>query len=235
MGQVRKFDLASIMPPELARTFSQSAGAVPVLPTGIDALDAALGGGLPQGAITEVLSEPGHGGDWLAVRALLAADGMCAVLDHDGSFHPPGAAAAGVDLKRLLVVRESRPKEALWALERLAREPGLKVVLAALPKLTDTMLRRLQLAAETSGQCLILLRSDSEAARASWGALRLRVRGEPGNGERRLLVEVLRARNGSMPRPVRIEIDDDFKAALRAHPVLSHGAADAQPYRLAGA
>jgi len=232
MGR-RRVDLAEIMPPELARTFSVgSQRDATALATGLEALDSGLGGGFPRGAITELISAPGHGGDWLIARALLAADGTCAVLDHDGSFHPPGAAAAGVDLSRLLIVRESRPKEALWALERLAREPGLRVVLASLPRLNDTILRRLQLAAESSGQVLLLSRPEAETSRASWGALRLRITSEPGDGSRRMLVEVLRARNGLMPRPVRIEVDDET-GAVRASAVLSHRATDAQPRRLA--
>lgn len=214
----------------MARTFG-ARGSGGVLATGLEALDHALGGGFPRGAITEILSAPGHDGDWLALRAMLAANGACAVLDHDGSFHPPGAAARGLDLARLLVVRETRRKQALWALERMAREPGLAVVLASLPGLTDTMLRRLQLAAESSGQVLLLMQSGD--ARASWGALRVRVRGEPGEGARRLLLEVLRTRGGRLPHPVRIEIDDDFTGAVRASAVLSHAAADAQPRKLA--
>jgi protein ImuA len=229
----RAVDLASIMPPELARTFGVGRSRESdVLATGVDALDSALGGGFPLGAVTELVSAPGHGGDWLALRAVLAAGGTSALLDHDGSFHPPGAAAAGVDLSRLLVVREGRRKEALWALERLAREPGLKVVLASLPGLTDTMLRRLQLAAESSGQVLLLSRPEKEVSRASWGALRLMVTAEPGDGARRMLVDVLRARNGSMPRPVRIEVDDET-GAVHASAVLPHRAADAQLRRLA--
>jgi protein ImuA len=229
----RAVDLASIMPPELARTFGVGRSRESdVLATGVDALDSALGGGLPRGAVTELISAPGHGGNWLVLRALLAAGGPCAVLDHDGSFYPPGAAAAGVDLSRLLVVREGRRKEALWALERLAREPGLKLVLASLPKLGDTVLRRLQLAAESSGQVLLLARPEGEVSRASWGALRLMVTAEPGDGARRMLIEVLRARKGLMPRPVRIEVDDET-GAVRASAALPHRSADAQPRRLA--
>jgi hypothetical protein len=227
---LRRLELAEMMPPALARTFGVARDGG-YLATGLSALDAALGGGFPLAAVSEIISEPGHGGDWLALRAMLAADGVCAVLDHDGSFHPPGAAALGMELSRLLVVREGRRKEALWALERLAREPGLRVVLAMLPGLTDTMLRRLQLAAEGSGQALLLLHGAEDASRASWGALRLRVRGEGGP---RMLVEVLRARHGRMPRPVRIEVDHET-GAVRASAVLPQRAPDAQPRRLAGA
>jgi hypothetical protein len=237
MGQAaRRFELCDVMPPALARTFGVArAGRATVLPTGIRALDEALGGGFPRGAVTEIVSERDHGGDWLAGQAMRAAGGTCAVLDHDGGFHPPGAAALGVDLSRLLVVRESRRKEALWALERLAREPGLALTVASLDGLNDTALRRLQLAAETSRQALILVRESGTAARASWGALRLKVRAEPGGqGLRRMLVEVLRARGGLLPRPVRLEVDDET-GAVRASAVLSHRAVDAQPGRLAGA
>lgn len=215
--------LRDMLPPELARTFGvEKAGGV--LPTGLDVLDAELRGGLPRGAVTEIISDDGHGGDWLALRVLANA-GDCAVLDSDGSFFPPGAAAAGVDLSSLLVVRERRLKEAHWALERLAREPALNATLAWADGLSDTLLRRLQLAAERSGQALMLLRRHARGA--SWGALRLRVSGLPVDEGRALLVETLRARGGMMPKPVRIEVNDGA-LSVRVAAVLPHAAVDAR-------
>lgn len=195
------------------------------LPLGIDALDAELGGGLPLGALTEIVSEPGHGGWWFAMRALAAVKGRVGLLNHDDSFHPPGAALHGVDLSRLLVVRVRNKKDALWALERLAKNTGLAATFAWLPDLKDVELRRLQLAAERSRQTLLLLRDRQEAGRSSWGALRLEVRGVPGDGPRVLEVATLRAR-GALPRPVRIEVDN-VTGVVRSAAVVSHGTSDA--------
>lgn len=215
--------LLEALSPELAKTFGVGRAEGQVLALGVEALDEALGGGLPKGAMTEIVGASGHSGEWLAMRALAKAGGLGAVLDHDGSFFPPGAQACGVELSRLLVVRESRRKEALWALERLVREPGLAVVISWLDGLTETFLRRLQLAAERSGQVLLLLREQAGAA-TSWGALRLLVGGEPGpRGARQLTVETLRARGGRMPRPVRIEVEDG-SGVVRGASLLSHRA-----------
>ncbi|MCA8914959.1 MAG: hypothetical protein KDB90_06070 [Planctomycetes bacterium] len=213
------------------------------LALGIDALDEQLGGGLPVGAVTEIISEPGHGGWWLAMRALAAIKGRMGLLNHDDSFHPPGAALHGVDLSRLLVVRVKEKKEALWALERLAKNASLDATYTWLPDLRDVELRRLQLAAERSGQCVLLLRSEKEAGRASWGELRLKVEGVPSDGPyfakatsgRPRLIEVttLRARGG-MPRPVRIEVEHGT-GAVRGAAVVPHRALDAEPRHAAGA
>src|SRR5690349_19805540 len=93
------------------------------LSTGIDSLDAHLGGGLPRGAVTEIFGHTGEGGWWLGLAALAQVRGKaCALVETAGEFFPPGAAALGVDLRRLLVIRESNRKRALWALERITRE-----------------------------------------------------------------------------------------------------------------
>jgi hypothetical protein len=206
----------------------------PRLPLAIEALDGQLGGGLPLGAVTEIISEPGHGGWWLAMRALAASKGRIGLLNHDDSFHPPGAALLGVDLSRLLVVRTNHRKDALWTLERLCASASLSATFAWLPGLRDLELRRLQLAAERSRQCVLLLRREEEAGRSSWGALRLQVRGVPSGGAARVLdVITLRARGG-MPRPVRIEVEHGT-GAVRGSAVVPQRAFDAEPRHAAGA
>ncbi|MBK8207222.1 MAG: hypothetical protein IPK87_10625 [Planctomycetes bacterium] len=198
-------------------------GARAYVALGVPVLDEQLGGGLPCGAVTEIFGEAGQGAWWLGLRTLAQVPAKaCALVEPGGTFFPPGAASLGVDLGRLMVVRESNRKHALWALGRIAREKSIAATLAAVPKLTDTDLRRLQLAAEDSGQTLMLLRSPSELSRASWGALRLMVCGEPGPG-RRVVVEVLRMRGAAMPRPILLELDDD-SMAVRTSAVLPHRA-----------
>ncbi|MCA8913195.1 MAG: hypothetical protein KDB82_15960 [Planctomycetes bacterium] len=200
------------------------------LALGVDALDEQLGGGLPLGAVSEIVSEPGHGGWWLAMRALAQTTGRVGLLNHDDSFHPPGAALLGVDLSRLLVVRVNNHKDALWALERMAKNASLSATLSWLPDLRDVEIRRLQLAAERSRQTVLLLRNSEEAGRSSWGALRLKVQSLPGG---QLEVTTLRARGG-MPRPVRIEVEHGT-GAVRGAAVVPHRALDAEPRRAAGA
>ncbi|MCC6572356.1 MAG: hypothetical protein IT462_01075 [Planctomycetes bacterium] len=192
------------------------------LSTGIDALDANFGGGLPRGALTEIFGEPAQGGWWFGLRTLAnVRDKMCALVEPAATFFPPGAAYLGVNLRRLIVIRENNRKRALWALERITHEKNIGATIAAIPGLTDTELRRLQLASEHSGQACILMRAPGELSRASWGALRLKLRAEPSDAGRCIVVETLRARGGAMPRPIRIELEND-SLVVRTSALLPH-------------
>jgi len=80
----------------------------PTTPTGIPALDDALSGGLPIGAITELAGPECSGRTSLAlsfVASLTQASRVCAWVDVSDALHPESAAAIGVDLNRLLWIR----------------------------------------------------------------------------------------------------------------------------------
>ena len=75
---------------------------------GLGTMDDLLGGGIPLGAITELVGEEGSGRTSFAT-ALLArttgAGGVCAWVDVADVLDPLGVASSGVDLQRLLWVR----------------------------------------------------------------------------------------------------------------------------------
>lgn len=80
----------------------------PVSPTGISEVDAVLTGGLPLGAITEMVGPECSGRTGLALSFLVqvtAAGKVCAWVDVSDCMQPESAAAMGVDLSRLLWVR----------------------------------------------------------------------------------------------------------------------------------
>jgi recombination protein RecA len=80
----------------------------PTAPTGISALDDALGSGLPIGAITELAGPECSGRTSLAlsfVACLTRVGRVCAWIDVSDTLHPESAAAIGVDLNRLLWIR----------------------------------------------------------------------------------------------------------------------------------
>jgi len=80
----------------------------PVAPTGIPAVDELLDGGLPLGAITEVVGPECSGRTSFALSFLAGitqAEKVCAWIDVSDSLDPESAAAASVDLSRLLWVR----------------------------------------------------------------------------------------------------------------------------------
>ncbi len=88
----------------------------PTAATGIPALDDALGGGLPIGSITELAGPECSGRTSLTlsfVAGLTNAGRVCAWVDVSDTLHPESAAAAGVDLNRLLWIRCGPPAEQL--------------------------------------------------------------------------------------------------------------------------
>jgi hypothetical protein len=82
--------------------------ASPVTPTGIREVDALLRGGLPLGAISEIVGPECSGRTSLAlalVAGMTHTGKVCAWVDVSDALHPESAAAIGVDLARLLWVR----------------------------------------------------------------------------------------------------------------------------------
>jgi RecA/RadA recombinase len=83
--------------------------------SGVPAIDA-LTGGLPRGCLTEVCGPASSGRTTLLLAALAAATRrgeFCVVVDASDALDPQSAAAAGVDLERLLWVRcgEDEPRK----------------------------------------------------------------------------------------------------------------------------
>ncbi len=105
----------------------------PGLATGLPMLDAATGfGGLPCGKLTELTGGSSSGKLTLALRALTAAihgGGVAAYIDLPGQFYPPAAAAMGMDLRRLAVVRPGDVKGALRAASNLLNSEAFDAVL----------------------------------------------------------------------------------------------------------
>lgn len=80
----------------------------PVAPTGIRELDALLNGGIPVGAISEFAGPECSGRTSVAlsfVAQVTSSGNVCAWVDVSDGLNPESAAAAGVDLKRLLWAR----------------------------------------------------------------------------------------------------------------------------------
>jgi recombination protein RecA len=82
--------------------------------TGICGVDELLQGGLPMGAISEIVGPESSGRTSLAlsfVAQMSEAGKVCAWVDVSDSLHPESAAAIGVNLSRLLWVRCGVPEE----------------------------------------------------------------------------------------------------------------------------
>jgi hypothetical protein len=99
-------------------------------------------GPAPASQLLELIG-PASGGKltlallWLAA---LPSDGPLALVDAAGAVHPPAAAACGIDLRRLVVVRPPRPRDFLPAVLELTRSDGFDAVLASLDASTPISL-----------------------------------------------------------------------------------------------
>lgn len=77
-------------------------------PSGLPRLDGRLGGGWPQGQVSEVVGPPSSGRTLIVARSLAAATRrgeLAALVDATDVFDPPSAAAADVAWSHLLWVR----------------------------------------------------------------------------------------------------------------------------------
>jgi len=101
------------------------------IPTGFEALDRALAGGLPRGRITELFGGSSTGKTTLALQAIAYAqrNGLSAAwIDAERSFDPAYALHRGVNLERLPVARPDTAEESLEIARQLAASGGIDLL-----------------------------------------------------------------------------------------------------------
>jgi hypothetical protein len=130
------------------------------LATGFPDLDGRLAAaGFPAGRITEIAGAPSSGKATVALSAIARCPALAAFIDGQGQLFPPAAAALGVDLERLLIVRpplEAAPRAA----EILIRSRGFALIVIDLPggaRLDRHRAHRLRTAAHQRGAALLVL------------------------------------------------------------------------------
>jgi hypothetical protein len=103
-----------------------------VAPTGIAAIDDALGGGLARGQLSEIVGTRSTGRTTVLCRMLAAAaerGEAVALVDACDRFDPASAEAAGLDLSKLLWVRDTgNAPRALKAMNLVLQAGGFGVV-----------------------------------------------------------------------------------------------------------
>jgi recombination protein RecA len=93
------------------------------LPTGIMKLDAAIGGGIPRGRITEVYGRESGGKTTLALQVVARAqkDGLnAAYLDMEYALDPTYVTALGVDWDSLILSQPDKTEEVFKVMDSLA-------------------------------------------------------------------------------------------------------------------
>lgn len=127
-----------------------------VRPTGVSAVDDALGG-LPQPGLVELFGPPGSGATRLALALVAARTRTERVgwVDPQHLLYPPTARALGVDLERLVLLRPPADLVA-WSVEQLLRSGCFSLVVATSPPAAAGVGRRWDRAAERGGATLLV-------------------------------------------------------------------------------
>jgi hypothetical protein len=187
------------------------------LPTGLAALDELLDGGLPCGAITELVGKGSSGRTSLTLAVLANATQrgeVVAWIDPQDALDPVSAKAAGVDLQRLLWVRPTgleAVKIGLGATDLVLDAGGFAVLALDLAgsRWRSVLGRpavwlRLKHRLERSRTVLLVLAR--EEATGSMAALRFECRRQADGDE--LLVRVVRQLHGAPGAEARLRLGE---------------------------
>lgn len=177
--------------------------------TGFTALDEALGGGWPQPAMIEVLTDVYGIGELQLILPLLRTLELTGtappVIAWINPPHEPNAVALSqhglLDRPHWLIATTST-KDALWSMEQALKAGACAAVLAWVSSITPASLRRLKLAVAAGQTVAVLYRSSAAAKEPSPAQVRLLLmpRGS------RLEVRVLKARSRK-PTDLILDVD----------------------------
>jgi len=178
--------------------------------TTLDRLDEVAGAkAFARGAVHEILSEKGREPAMFFATVLARAacgEGRIVWSDPQKRLYPPAIAAAGIPLRRLLILWPKNEKDELWALTECLRCRGVGVALACPKSLSTIEARRLQLAAERGGGVGILLRPAAAAATPYAAATRWLVRAVGGQRTvQKWKVQLIHGHGGQVGRTVILE------------------------------
>jgi protein ImuA len=208
-----------------------------VLPLGIKAVDAALGGGLARGALHEiaacgeahlasaagfVLGLSSLGNSTGRDELVWVAEDMA--LTENGAPYGPGLEAFGLRPERLVTVQAARTRDLLWAMEEALRCRAVATVIGEMRdgEIDGVAVRRLSLAAAESGALALLLRA-TPPADASTAATRWIVGASPSPGASGVAYAATLIRNRRGPTGSWIlqwsDIDERFLLATPAQPM----------------
>ena len=214
--------------PDIWRGDQLAQAPLPAVVSGFAVLDAELpGGGWPRGALTELLVDSAGIGELSLLTFALArvreSGGWSLLVAPPHPLHAPAWAAVGVDLAQLAVVSPASGRDALWAMEQALISGAPRAVLGWMPYADARALRRLQVAAASSGALAFLFRSTRMAPDSSAAPLRLQLSGEDGQ----LAVRILKRRGPpatrslklTLPRPVRLRSGDSAHEAPHEFPL----------------
>lgn len=180
--------------------------------SGWDALDRLLpGGGYPAHAVTELLVETAGLGELSLLLACLAQrlsthpDSRVGLIAPPRPLNAPALAAQGLNTRRLPLIAGGDDGECVWAIEQMARSGGFAGFVFWSDNLTNTALRKLQLAAEDAACPVFVYRDLACAGQRSPAALRLAIT----QGDRGQRIEIRKCRGPAGARLEGLQPDRD--------------------------
>jgi RecA/RadA recombinase len=198
----------------------------PTLPSGVSALDAALGGGLPRGRLVETT---GTGRTSLALQAAAASTRramLVAWIEATPAFDAASALRAGVVCARLLLVQAASVHAALRAADVVLAGGGFALVVldrvGATGRVPESAWARLAHRAEKASTCVLVLAERAEAGTFAHLALRLSRRpvrmGPSLLGRVSACAEIVRAKRRAAAAAAAVELELEPPELIRRSP-----------------
>ena len=141
---------------------SQVSAAQNTLPSGFEALDAHLQGGLPEQGVVDVSTAIGIGELRLLLPSFVlrqqSSEKLLVFIAPPVRLNGPMLLQLGFDLTRILIIEPKNAKDALWSAEQCLKSGCCEGVFLWHQSLEIHQAKRLQFAAETGGALNIIIR-----------------------------------------------------------------------------
>ena len=155
--------------------------------SGCAAIDRLLpGGGYIPGTITQWLTPGGLAADYLSLMVAKEAcrdGGALVVIDPWEQFYPPTAAALGINMGNLIILRSRQGKAGIrdndlfWSIDQSLRCPAVGAIWGPLDAIDERWFRRFQLSAESSGCLGLFVQGIDQVRQPSWAEVQWLVTG----------------------------------------------------------
>ncbi|WGS51042.1 translesion DNA synthesis-associated protein ImuA [Paraburkholderia sp. D15] len=191
--------------PSLWRASQLAGGGERTVDTGYPVLSTELpGGGWPVGVLVDLLVQQAGVGEMRLLRPALSALTARPVALLQPPHIPDGLGLAyiGLSLDRLLQIKTAGSADAFWSAEQILRAGSCDALILWAQHAKASSLRRLHLAAQSSGTLFVMVRPLTAAQDSSPAVLRLALR-PAADG---LMVEIVKRRGPTRAEPLSISL-----------------------------
>jgi protein ImuA len=162
------------------------------------------GGGWPAGSLIEFLPRSTGIGELRLLQTALGLLGKrpIALIDPPNPLNGPGLPSIGLRLDAVVQLRASKMADKLWAAEQVLRAESFGALLLWLEQVLQASLRRLHLAAQSSGTLFVVVRPEWVATQASPATIRIGLQPV----EEGLEINILKRRGPAAAEPLKVAL-----------------------------